>query len=110
LARIDAMRDEDIDYSDSPDRGDDEAFWAQAVVWPPTKKQLLSLRVDDDVVQWFRRQGRGYQTRINQVLRTYVAAQRQRTGAGPRLASDPIARAASRTVSAKRKKLTKASK
>ena len=38
----------------------------------PTPKRLLSLRIDDEVVEWFKRQGPGYQTRINAVLRAYV--------------------------------------
>jgi uncharacterized protein (DUF4415 family) len=40
----------------------------------PVKKLSVTLRLDRDVLQWFRRPGRGYQTRINAVLRSYVAA------------------------------------
>ena len=43
---------------------------------PPTKT-LLSLRVDSDVVEWFRAQGRGYQSRMNALLRAYMDAHRQ---------------------------------
>ena len=41
----------------------------------PVPKKLLSLRLDADVVEWFRQQGPGYQTRINAVLRTFKDAQ-----------------------------------
>jgi len=44
----------------------------------PGQKQLLSLRLDQDVVQWFRDQGPGYQTRINAVLRAFVQEQTKR--------------------------------
>ncbi len=51
------------------------AFWNGAkVVWPETK-QLTSLRIDPDVLGWFKAQGKGYQTRMNAVLRAYVKAQ-----------------------------------
>ncbi len=51
------------------------AFWKDAkVVWPETK-QLTSLRIDPDVLIWFKAQGKGYQTRMNAVLRAYVKAQ-----------------------------------
>jgi len=40
----------------------------------PAKKQSITLRLDQEVLGWFRQSGRGYQTRINAVLRSYVAA------------------------------------
>ncbi|MBS0165944.1 MAG: BrnA antitoxin family protein [Nitrospira sp.] len=40
----------------------------------PSVKTHLSLRLDEDVVEWFKRQGAGYQTKINAVLRSYVQA------------------------------------
>jgi uncharacterized protein (DUF4415 family) len=58
------------DDDDIPPLGD--AFWSKAQMGSPLKKQLMSLRLDNDVVEWFRAQGPNYQTRINQVLRTYV--------------------------------------
>lgn len=109
LARLDAMRDEDIDYSDAPDHGDDDEFWARAVVLPAPPKVSLSIRLDPSVVGWFKQQGRGYQTRINEVLRMYVAAHRakeaadlalraaekpRKTTTGRRYATDAEARAA----------------
>jgi uncharacterized protein (DUF4415 family) len=73
-ARVDKMRDVDIDFSENPPLGKD--FWAEAVLWPGPKKQI-TLRLDPDVLDFFRKQGRGYQTTINSVLRQYVQAQRR---------------------------------
>ena len=70
--RIEAMRDEDIDYSDIPKQGPD--FFANAILWPGPKEQI-TLRIDPDILKFFRRQGRGYQSTINAVLRKYVDAQ-----------------------------------
>jgi uncharacterized protein (DUF4415 family) len=67
LARIDRMRDTDIDYSDIPPLG--KAFLKKAATaWPPAKRQL-TIRLDADVLDWLKGQGRGYQTRINRILR-----------------------------------------
>jgi uncharacterized protein (DUF4415 family) len=74
--RIDAMRDEDIDLSDIPEQGPD--FFANAILWPGPKRQI-TLRLDPDVLKFFRKQGRGYQTTINAVLRKYMEAQERRT-------------------------------
>ena len=69
-----ALADEDIDYSDIPEL--DDEFWEKAVaVYPPTdrpSKKQTTLRLDPDILAYFRRDGRGYQTRINAVLRAYV--------------------------------------
>jgi uncharacterized protein (DUF4415 family) len=75
--RIDSLRDEDIDYSDIPKLGPD--FFAHAILWPGPKKQI-TLRLDPDVLAFFRKSGKGYQTTINAVLRKYVESQRGRTG------------------------------
>ena len=53
-------------------------FWAEAVV-VPGPKQAISLRVDEDVLQWFRETGPRYQTRMNAVLRSYVVQMREGT-------------------------------
>jgi uncharacterized protein (DUF4415 family) len=52
------------------------AWFRSAKLVVPEPKEAVSIRLDRDVMEWFRRQGRGYQTRINAVLRTYVEAQR----------------------------------
>ena len=69
--RIKAMKDEDIDTTDIPELGKD--FFKKAVVWPGTKKQI-TLRLDPDVIDFFKKRGRGYQSIMNAVLRKYVEA------------------------------------
>jgi uncharacterized protein (DUF4415 family) len=51
------------------------AFWKKARVVLPPKKAAVTIKLDRDVLEFFRRHGRGYQTRINAVLRSYVEAQ-----------------------------------
>jgi len=71
--RLDQMRDEDINYSDIPEL-DDEFFARAKQVWPPPKQQL-TIRLDSDVLQWLKSKGRGYQTRINRILRAAMETQ-----------------------------------
>lgn len=52
-------------------------FWRNAMVLVPGGKKQVTLRLDNDVLDFFKRGGRGYQTRINRVLRAFVQAQRQ---------------------------------
>ena len=67
LARIDQMKDAEINYSDIQPL--DKSFLKRATTaWPPVKKQL-TIRLDADVLAWLKAQGRGYQTRINRALR-----------------------------------------
>ncbi len=60
----------DIDFSDIPET--DEAFWADAKVEIPSGKTAISIRIDNDVLNFFKKQGKGYQAKINAVLRSYV--------------------------------------
>lgn len=71
--RIKAMKDENIDLSESPEL--DADFFKEAVAWPAQKKQI-TLRLDSEVLDFFKSQGRGYQTAINKVLRRYVDTQK----------------------------------
>ena len=62
-------------------------FWDEAKLVVPAAKRAISLRVDEDVLEWFRGQGPRYQTRMNAVLRTYMTrtasrARRSRSGQG----------------------------
>jgi uncharacterized protein (DUF4415 family) len=57
---------------DNPPLTDEELARMELVM--PKPKHLISIRLDDQVVDWFKRQGPGYQTRINAVLRAYVEA------------------------------------
>jgi uncharacterized protein (DUF4415 family) len=73
----------DVDTSDIPEWT--EEFWRSAVRNPYFKpiKQQLTLRLDSDLVAWFKRRepdGRGYQSAINRALREYVAKQERKTG------------------------------
>jgi len=66
------MKDADIDYSDIPAL--DEAFFKTAIVVLPEPKAAVSIRLDSDVLKWFKSHGAGYQTKINAVLKTYMKA------------------------------------
>jgi uncharacterized protein (DUF4415 family) len=73
LARVDRMRDADIDYSDIPPL--DKTFLKKAAApWPPAKRQL-TIRLDVDVLDWLKGHGRGYQTRINRILPVVMESQ-----------------------------------
>jgi uncharacterized protein (DUF4415 family) len=49
-------------------------FWDDAEVYTPPPKEAISIRIDMDVLEWFRKQGPRYQTRMNAVLRSYMKA------------------------------------
>ena len=78
-ARVDAMKGEEIDMSDSPEIAPE--MFARAVVRkglkPVQRKEQLTLRIDGDVLEWFKKQGQGYQTRINALLRAYMEAHKR---------------------------------
>ena len=75
--RIDSMKDRQVDYSEIPELGAD--FFVEAIRWPGKKKQI-TLRLDPDVLAFFRKRGKGYQTTINAVLRKYVESRKHRAG------------------------------
>lgn len=68
-AELEAAIASDPDWKDIP-----EDWCKDAIPVTPAPKQLLSLRLDADVIAWFRAQGPRYQTRMNAVLRTYMTA------------------------------------
>jgi uncharacterized protein (DUF4415 family) len=72
LAKTD---DAQIDTSEVPELGDD--FFQRAELHVPPK-QAMTMRLDADVLNWFKEQGQGYQTRINKLLRAYMLAQQRR--------------------------------
>ena len=77
-ARLDAMTDEDIAraVAEDPDACRLDIDWSKAhVVFPPGKENV-TLRVDRDVLAWFRATGKGFHTRMNAVLRAYMEAHR----------------------------------
>ena len=67
--RLDAMKDQDIDTSDIAEL--DDNFFQKAELHVPPKKPV-TIRLDADVLDWFKSQGKGYQTRINKLLRSYM--------------------------------------
>jgi len=68
------MKDRDIDFSEAPELNDD--FFAEAKLWPGKKKQI-TIRLDPDVLDYFKTKGRGYQSSINATLRRYMEAQQR---------------------------------
>jgi uncharacterized protein (DUF4415 family) len=77
-ARLDAMTDDDIAkaVADDPDAPPLDIDWTRARLTLPPGKDIVTLRLDRDVLDWFRAQGERYQTRINQVLRAFYEARR----------------------------------
>lgn len=74
LAALDAMSDEDIDYSDIPPVRDFSGF--RRVFYRP-EKQAVTIRLDADVVAWFKGSEPKYQTAVNRVLRDYMLSHRK---------------------------------
>lgn len=70
------MRDEDIDFSDIPEIPPEK--FAQGILRkglkPVTRKSQITLRIDSEVLDWFRAKGAGYQSQMNAVLRAYKEA------------------------------------
>jgi uncharacterized protein (DUF4415 family) len=64
------MPDSAIDTSDIPEL--DRDFWDNAKLVQPRTKQAISIRLDSDVLDWFKNQGKGYQSLMNSVLKSYV--------------------------------------
>jgi uncharacterized protein (DUF4415 family) len=78
-ARLDALTDEEIEASiaNDPDWSDDWN-WGEAILVIPPKKKAISIRVDEDVLDYFRKEGAGYQRRMNAVLRSYMQQKRKK--------------------------------
>ena len=75
--QVDALSEEEIEESarSDPDAQPTEAeFWKNSTLRMPESKQLITLRIDREVIDWYKRQGQGYQTRMNAVLRAYMEA------------------------------------
>lgn len=66
------MTDEEIDTSEIPPLRED--FFKNARIRWPQKKQQITLRIDPDIIEFFKKQGKGYQSMINEILRKYVDA------------------------------------
>lgn len=72
-ARIDAMKDADIDYSDIPPLTED--FFKKAVIRWPSEKERITILLDKDILHYLRLLGKGYQTKINAILRAWLEVQ-----------------------------------
>ena len=71
-AKIDTLKDSEIDFSDIPELG--KAFFKRATLRLPEPKTAVTIRLDRQVLNWFKTKGPGYQTRINALLRAYMEA------------------------------------
>ncbi|MDR3373934.1 MAG: BrnA antitoxin family protein [Ancalomicrobiaceae bacterium] len=73
-ARVDAMTEEDLEraIAEDPDADIPDPDWSNAVLVIPGGKTPISIRLDDDVLSFFKKGGPGYQKRINAVLRSYM--------------------------------------
>lgn len=80
-AKVDAVTEEELEASIAADPDDvhRNLDWSNAVKGLPPRKQDIHIRLDEDVLNWFKGTGRGYQTRINNVLRAFVESRKHRT-------------------------------
>jgi uncharacterized protein (DUF4415 family) len=80
--RVDNLQDNEIDFSDNPEITPE--MFAKTIIRkglkPVVRKSLVTLRIDEDVLTWFKKQGTGYQTRINSLLKAYKDANQAKSG------------------------------
>lgn len=80
--RVDALTDQDLAraIAEDPDTFEARPEWLEnaVIVRPARKKRQTTIRFDEDMLEWFRDQGAGYQSHMNAVLRAYYQAQRQK--------------------------------
>ena len=74
LRELKAIKDEDIDYSDIPEL--DEDFWRRTELHIPQPKKGVYVRLDTDILDWLKSKGKGYQTRMNAMLRALMESDR----------------------------------
>ncbi|HEX3674393.1 MAG TPA: BrnA antitoxin family protein [Rhizomicrobium sp.] len=77
LARLAAMPDDQIDFSDIPERTKANGPVYVNLFPSLSAKKSVTIRLDDDMVKWFKKQGKGWQTKMNWVLRLYFASHRK---------------------------------
>jgi uncharacterized protein (DUF4415 family) len=77
---LDRLTDDEIAaaVASDPDAAPLDVDWSQAVLVVPPRKKAISIRVDPDVLDYFKKEGAGYQRRINAVLRSYVEQKQKR--------------------------------
>jgi len=76
LEKLHREGDSDIDYSDVP--ATTKEFWADAEEFMPSHKVHVSMRLDDEIIDFFKKSGRGYQSKINAVLKAYIRSHSKR--------------------------------
>ena len=78
--RVKAMTEAELEASIAADPDDihEELDWTKAFIGLPPRKKDIHIRIDSDVLHWFKQSGRGYQTKINNVLRAFVETRRRR--------------------------------
>jgi uncharacterized protein (DUF4415 family) len=83
--KIEATTEADIEASikNDPDDIAGEPDWTKAVIGVPARKEHINIRIDHDVLDWFRGRGKGYQTMMNNVLRAFVQTRQQTEKAKP---------------------------
>lgn len=80
LARLRRLTDAEIDRRAPPELADlPDDFWNEPWLILPAAKRAISLRVDEDVLAWFKASGSRYQSRMNAVLRSYMTHMRKHT-------------------------------
>ena len=74
IAKVDAVKDEEIDYSEIPEVNDFTRFhpWEQRQMFKPVKV-AVTCKLDADIVAWLKQGGKGYQTRLNTILRQVMS-------------------------------------
>jgi uncharacterized protein (DUF4415 family) len=81
--RVDAVTDAEIEAQmrNDPDWADSiDIDWSNANIVYPVAKHAISIRLDEDVIDFFKAQGKGYQTRINAILRHYMQESKKKAG------------------------------
>jgi uncharacterized protein (DUF4415 family) len=83
--RVEAMTEAELEASIAADPDDihEELDWTKAFIGLPPPKKDIHIRIDSDVLDWFKKSGRGYQTKINNVLRAFVQTRRALTPGNP---------------------------
>lgn len=83
MNRLRRMTEDEIARTSPPELADlPPNFWGAAEIVVPAPKRAISLRLDQDVLEWFRKTGPRYQTRMNAVLRSYMARMQRRNSDG----------------------------
>ncbi len=79
-AAVDALTDEEIEAAvrKDPEAAPLDFDWSDATLVIPPKKKAISIRVDEDVLDYFKNEGAGYQRRMNAVLRSYMQQKRKK--------------------------------